>query len=257
MTIYEHFRPEEREIIDTVFNWCHYVETYYSPKLTDFLNPRQQFITRSIIGSDRAYKVAFFGGLDSSENKRALIYPDYFTPELDNFQISLFDIAYPEKFAKLTHRQILGSLMGLGLKREKFGDILINHDYAQFFAAKEIAEYIRLHFHSVGKVSVSIKELPLTMAKPFCENWMEMNVTVPSLRIDAVVAQSGKQSRQRVQKWIEQGLVKVNWALIENPAFSVREGDVISVRGLGRFKVMSVEGKTKRDKWRLTVGKLN
>ncbi|WAA13667.1 RNA-binding protein [Fervidibacillus halotolerans] len=243
-------------MIDTVFNWCNYVETYYAPKLTDFLNPRQQFITKAVVGSNRGYHVSFFGGTEGCENKRALIYPDYFSPESDDFQISFFDISYPEKFVQLTHRQILGSLTGLGLKREKFGDIFISKGLARFFAAKEVGEYIRLNFHSVGKTQISIKELPLKEASPVQQEWLEMFVTASSLRLDGIIAKASKQSRQQVQRWISQGLVKVNWTLIDDPAFSVREDDLISVRGIGRLKIISVEGKTKRDKWRVTVGKL-
>ena len=90
MNIYQHFRPEEREFIDQVLNWKDYVETAYTPKLTDFLDPREQHILKTIIGENGNVKYQFFGGLSETERKRALIMPDYFIPTLEEFQISSF-----------------------------------------------------------------------------------------------------------------------------------------------------------------------
>ena len=120
-TLYQHFRPEERGFIDQVVEWKEQVENQYAQKRTDFLDPREQHILLSIIGTDGSVRVAFFP--EKGERKRALIYPDYYEPSEEDYGICLYEIHYPAKFVTIEHRQILGTLMSLGLKREKFGDI--------------------------------------------------------------------------------------------------------------------------------------
>ena len=61
-TIYQHFRNDERPFIDSIFDWIYRVEDYYTPYLTNFLDPRQQYILRSIIGNRENIKLEFYGG---------------------------------------------------------------------------------------------------------------------------------------------------------------------------------------------------
>ncbi|UII57337.1 RNA-binding protein [Cytobacillus spongiae] len=255
MSIYQHFRPEEREFIDQVLQWRSFVENTYAPKLTDFLDPREQQILQSVIGQANDVSFCFFGGTEGAERKRTLLYPDYYVISEEDFQLQLFEIDYPRKFVTIEHPQVLGSLMGMGLTRRKFGDILFEEDRIQFFAAQEVVDYIKLQLTSIGRASISLKEVSLQEALKDEEEWKEQSVTVSSLRLDTVISGVHNISRQKSQLYIQQGLVKINWTTIENPAFDCGEGDVISVRGFGRSKVITIEGKTKKDKWRMTVGK--
>lgn len=255
MSIYQHFRPEERNFIDQVLNWKEYVEQTYSPKLTDFLDPREQQIVKMIVGGQADMKWAFFGGSDHSERKRAFLFPDYHQLEEDDFKITLFEIHYPQKFISLMHPQVLGSLMSLGLRREKFGDIVLLGDRVQFFCAEEVGSYVRLELQSVGRTKVELIQKPLTEGLIQEDLWSEQTDTISSLRLDTVVASIFKLSRQKSQALIDAGLVKVNWTSIENTSFECGAGDTISVRGYGRGKIFSIEGKTKKDKWRILIGR--
>lgn len=255
MNIYQHFRPEERDYIDQVLNWKDYVETNYSPKLTDFLDPREQHILKMLIGEHGDVNYKLFGGTPDVERKRALIFPDYLPVTEDEFQISLFEIQYPAKFVTIEHRQVLGTLMSLGLKRGKFGDILTKDGKCQFFAAKEISDYIKSNVETIGRAGVKLIETDIENAIPTKELLMESDLTVSSLRLDTVISGIYHVSRQKSQLFIQQGLVKVNWTLTENPSFECGVGDMLSVRGYGRAKVLAIEGKTKKEKWRINVGK--
>ena len=255
MNIYQHFRPEEREFIDQVLNWKDFVETAYSPKLTDFLDPREQHILKVLIGENAFVKCQFFGGDSEAERQRALIMPDYFVENEADFQITLFEIDYPMKFVTIEHPQVLGSLMSLGLKRGKFGDIMFQEGRIQFFASKEIRDYIFLNLESIGRATVKLKELNLSQAISADNFWVETEITVTSLRLDTVISGIHQLSRQKSQLFIQQGHVKVNWTSTENPSFECNEADMISVRGYGRAKIISVDGKTKKEKWRINVGK--
>src|SRR4051812_4737407 len=255
MNIYQHFRPEEREYIDQVLNWKDYVETHYIPKLTDFLDPREQHILKMLIGEHGEAKYQLFGGSPSVERKRALIFPEYLTANEEEFQISLFEIQYPRKFVTIEHRQVLGTLMSLGLKRGKFGDILITDEHVQFFAAKEISQYIKNNVESIGRAGVKLAETGIDNVVAAAQVWDENELTLSSLRLDTVISGIYHLSRQKSLALIQHGLVKVNWTLIENPSFPCDVGDMLSVRGHGRAKIIGLDGKTKKEKWRIIVGK--
>ncbi|MGO4887857.1 RNA-binding protein [Anaerobacillus sp. MEB173] len=254
MSIYQHFRSEERAFIDQVLEWKDWVIERYSSKLTDFLDPRQQDILSMIIGNDPAIRLSFWGGSTYSERKRALLYPEYLEPVESDYEIVCFKVNYPEKFVILEHRDILGSLMGIGLKREKFGDILIKASNIQFVVAKEIARYVEHNLQSIGRATVTIDEISVNDLHLAEEEWQERSTTVSSLRLDTVIADIYRLSRTKVAPLIENNRVKVNWKTIDQPSFQLRVGDYISVRGFGRSKLIANEGKTKKDKWRLIVG---
>ncbi|WP_077617748.1 RNA-binding protein [Bacillus sinesaloumensis] len=255
MNLYQHFRKEEHAFIDQVLEWKQLVENQYSPKLTDFLDPREQEIVKQVIGTNGDTLVDFFGGKEGLERKRALIYPTYFSPNEDDYNLSYFELKYPVKFVTVDHRKVLGSLMSLGLKRSKFGDILTHDERIQLIVAKEIADFVRMNLNSVGKATVSLTEIPVTEILLVNEDWTEQVVTVSSLRLDTVLSSVLNVSRQKVQALIENGLVKVNWKVIDQTSFECKESDVLSVRGYGRSKLHSIDGKTKRDKWRINVGR--
>ena len=255
MNIYQHFRPEEREFIDQVINWKNHVENSYSPRLTDFLDPREQQLVTTVTGQGEEVKLAFFGGCDQSERKRALLFPGYYQSEDADYQITLFNIVYPAKFVTIEHRHVLGSLMSLGLKRGKFGDILYHDTTVQFFAAKEVAPYIHNELKSIGKATIRLEEIPFQLAIKVEESWQDEFVTASSLRLDTMISILYNCSRQKAQLLIGQGHAKVNWTVLESPSFECRVGDTLSVRGFGRTKIVSIEGKTKKDKWRISAKK--
>ncbi|WP_113929826.1 RNA-binding protein [Bacillus sp. P14.5] len=255
-SIYQHFRKDEKEFIDNVIEWREYVENSYSPKVTDFLDPRQQHILKAVIGTNSDIKISFFPNLASIERKRAVLYPDYYEPAESDYAVTLYEIHYPKKFVTLEHRQILGSLMSIGLKREKFGDILMDGDRIQLMTASEIGDYVEMNFQEAGRSKVTLEKVPFNSLAASTEEWREVITTVSSLRLDVILSALYNISRQKVQTLITGGTVKVNWRVVESAAFEVAEGDIFSMRGFGRSKLISIEGKTKKDKIRIAAGVL-
>lgn len=181
-------------------------------------------------------------------------YPDYIQPTLDDFSMFAFEIMFPKKFVTLSHREVLGSLMSLGLKRSKFGDIIIHDETVQVMVAQEIANFLQLNWNKIGKISVRLKQIPFEDVFSHEEEMDISLITVSSLRLDAVLANVYHQSRQKIKSLIENSLVKVNWKIVEDAHFEIAEDDVLSVRGFGRSKVLAIEGKTRKDKWRIKIG---
>ncbi|MER2027645.1 MAG: RNA-binding protein [Solibacillus sp.] len=253
----QHFRKDEQPFIEQVIGWQREVEDRYAPKLTDFLDPRQRFIVESIVQQSDDLHVFTEGIFEEAERKRMLIAPSYYEPPETDFQIAVYSLNYPTKFVQLRHPDVLGALLSIGLDRSKFGDIRLADNTVQFAVASEIADYVRAHLTGIGKVKVSAEEMDETT--PFIQNmeqWVESSYTVSSMRLDVVLATIVNISRQKSQSLINAGKVKVNWTVREAVAFELQEGDIISARGYGRLKVILTEGRTKKDKIRLQVGRL-
>ncbi|MFD2704878.1 YlmH family RNA-binding protein [Salibacterium lacus] len=254
MPVLEHFRKEEHPFVEQALEWKNTVETMYQRRLTGFLNPREQDILASIVGRDEVVYLSFWGGQEHCERKRALLYPFYEEITEDDFDIQLFQITYPQKFVTLTHPDVLGSLTGLGLKREKYGDIVKGDGIFHFTAAADISLYIEMNLEQVGKASVRTEILPLSEMLPLEDHWEEVHTTVSSLRLDVMVAGMYQLSRSKALPFIEKGRVKVNWRTEDKPSFTLEPGDYVSVRGKGRRKFIGSAGETKKQRVRITYG---
>ncbi|RYL95405.1 RNA-binding protein [Sporolactobacillus sp. THM7-4] len=256
MSVYEHFRPEERPLVDHFLDWKEQVSRRYTQKLTDFLDPREQEVLRVLIGNSDEVRLAFSGGFAQSERKRALILPPYNPAEESDFELSFIEVDYPSKFTTLSHPELLGALTGTGIVRGKLGDLLFSAGRIQFVAAKEIESYLLMNVTSVGRTPVTCRTIERQSLIHKEENWQEREGTISSLRLDTVLAEMYHLSRTKVSESINQGHAKVNWRVIEKKDFEVRPGDVLSLRGYGRSKIISVNGFTKKNKIRLRYGKL-
>lgn len=252
----QHFRKDEQPFIEQVVGWQREVEDRYAPKLTDFLDPRQRFIVTSVVGQSDDLSVFEEGVFDEPERMRLMIAPSYFTPGEEDYQITVFSVGYPSKFVQLKHPDVLGALLSVGIERSKFGDIRVAENTVQFAVAAEVADYVRANLTSIGKVKVHLEEVGTQPLLRLEEEWVQSTTTVSSMRLDVVLATILNISRQKSQNLITAGRVKVNWTVREQVSFELQEGDILSARGFGRLKVIMAEGRTKKDKIRLQIGRL-
>ncbi|MER2064408.1 MAG: RNA-binding protein [Alkalibacterium sp.] len=255
--LYQHFREDEKYFIDQVMDWVQQVEFQYSPYLTPFLDPREQYIVESIIGQHREVKVEAFGGYETAERKRLFLSPSYFEPSQEDFEIRIAEIRYPKKFAELSHGKILGTLMGAGIKRETIGDIISDGEDWQFFADSSITDYLFTSLTKIGNITVQLEEVAYTEILTPKDSWDERFEIVSSLRLDVVLASVFHVSRQKSKELISSNKVKVNWNETERPDIVLGIHDVVSIRGYGRIRIEAIEGKTKKEKIRLKLGVLD
>lgn len=254
MSMYDHFRKEERPFVDQVLEWKELVKGRFVHKLTDFLDPREQQIVATIIGQDQEVRFSFFGGTEETERKRAFLFPPFIEPTALDYQLSAYKVHYPQKFIQLTHPDLLGAMMALGLKRDKFGDIYIQDEEIHIVIASEISSYVEANLQNVGRAQIRLEAISLEKLMTEKEEWLEKFITASSLRLDVILSEIYQLSRSKIVPLIEAKKVKVNWKIIEQPSFQVQTGDYLSVRGLGRSKLIDVLGKSKKDKWRIEIG---
>ncbi|ETJ07627.1 MAG: S4 protein, partial [Streptococcus parasanguinis DORA_23_24] len=190
----------------------------------------------------------------SSEYARVILAPDYFTPSLEDFEMTLLEIVYPSKFQQLTHSKILGTVLNrLGIDRKLFGDILVTEDKAQIIVDRRFTTLFQDGIQKISKLPVSLVERPFLDMIESKDDYQEKEVLVSSLRLDTFLSSILKLSRSQTSALVEKKLVQVNYHIVEKSDYPVKIGDLISVRRFGRIILLKENGQTKKDKKKLTV----
>ena len=220
---------------------------------SDFLNLNEQNILHSI-PKDRLYTgVIVFGGYDFAERQMAAFIPDALSlrdiKDLDIFrsEISLLHISpLNKKYSEaLSHRDYLGAILNLGIERGMIGDILITDSEAIVFVKMQMQEFLTENITRIRHTSVlaTIDELTDFHYSPRYE---EIKGTVASVRLDSLLSVAFSSSRSKLSGLIEGGKVFVNGRLITSNAYQVKEHDIISVRGMGKFEFIETLTFTKK-----------
>ena len=153
----------------------------------------------------------------------------------------------------LTHRDFLGSLMGMGIVREKIGDILVGPYSADVLVLDTVAEFLAQSWESAGRVKLRVAEID-----PGCVHIPEIRReerrdTVSSLRLDSVLSVGFSLSRSKAAEAVTSGKVQVNWADWQKPDRQVVQGDVLTLRGLGKCVLEEVGNQTKKGRLYVAV----
>lgn len=244
--VFQHFRPEEKPLINNFFNLIDQCNSEYRPILTDFLNPRERLIIKALLHHDLPVSFSSYGLFRTSERQRGIFFPDYFQPQTTDFALSLLEINYPSKFSQLRHSQILGTLLGKGLKRSVIGDIVTDGQRWQVAVEKQIADFLQLEINQIGKNRVQLKQMSLTEAIEPKIDWQQLTMTVSSLRIDNLIASVFRLSRTRAKELLINGKVQLNWRLADQANTELQQGDMVSARGFGRFRLAKIGNFSKK-----------
>lgn len=254
MSLYDHFRKDELPFVERALELLTLVERKQTMRLTDFLDPRQVDIFQSLTSQVSDVTVTADGGYPEAERVRAILAPEYFAVTPEDFQLTLLQIKADQRFLKLEHRDVMGALLHIGLKREKFGDILIGEDGCQVVIASEIADFVRSQVTQIHRVPVELTELSWDQIIFSEQKLVEKRITVASPRADAVVGEVCNLSRAKALLPIRAGKLKINWKVVDDPSHPVEAGDMLSVAGFGRFRVLEVTGPTRSGRLWMRVG---
>lgn len=257
MDIYQHFRKEEQVFIEQIFDWIQQVNIQYVPYLTNFLNPRQIFILESVMGQFEDLNYQTYGGYKGSEQQRVFIYPPYYEPNEKDFELVLFEINYPSKFAELSHGQILGSIMATGISRSNLGDIITDGQRWQFVFDQKMSTFIKLNLEKIGNIHINLEEKSFNERIDSISEWEVEEVIVASMRIDVFLARALNISRNRAKQLIENQKIKNNWVQVDRPDLEVEEHDILSIRGYGRLQIQQQIRTTKKDNLVVKIGRIS
>lgn len=195
------------------------------------------------------------GGYECSERQMISFSPDALYYE-NIYPITILKVnPKAAKYAeKLTHRDYLGSILGLGIERSKIGDILVLKEHTIVFTHECISEYIIQNLTKVRNTFVQVQILEDTNIT-FKPEFIDVKGTVASIRLDSVLALVLKESRSKLIHLIEGGKVYVNGKLITTNAYKLQEQDLISVRGYGKYQFDTLLSKTKKDRFYINIKK--
>lgn len=214
-------------------------------KVSQFLDPYGYSIAETIGAHYSSLQMTGDGGYRGAERVKVIFANEEFrgTPDL---AVEALAVKWDERYYELTHRDVLGALMGLGIKREIVGDIIMCGHGCQIIIDNSLASFILQNFTTIGAAPVTLSQIPLAELTPREEKIKEIKTTVSALRLDVVAAAGFGTSRTTMSDEIGVGKLKVNWQDAKNSAKSVKVGDIISMRGRGRVEVCEVLGQTKK-----------
>lgn len=227
-------------------------ENKYDVKFTFFLDERQVIQAEKILKFEHIENYELYGGYDEAKRKVLCIYPKYYEIKKEEYPFKRLEFLFRQE-NKLTHRDFLGVLMSLGIKRETIGDIIVKDGQAIVMAYKTICEPIINEVKNVGKTGVVIRELDSNYIIEVNQQYEKTEGTVSSLRADSVVAMSIKQSRSKVNAMIKAAGIDVNNLHINEPDAEIKEGYIYSVKGYGKYILSEVKGLTKKQRLKIVV----
>ena len=190
-------------------------------------------------------RTSFYGGYEDAERVILINMPDYFDLERDN-PLCIIRAEKAPGSRELTHRDYLGALMGLGIDRSVVGDILVHDRGADLFVLADMADFILMNFLRAGRKRITLDRVPLTDFQPPVVQEVEREGSVASLRLDAVAALIFGMSRAQMQEQIAKGLVFVNQLQCLKNEAALAPGDRITVRGLGRARIVALGGVSRK-----------
>jgi RNA-binding protein YlmH len=227
-------------------------QAIHSRVLTHFLNPREQEIIKQLVNRENII-VNFFGGYENAEKKRAILSPNF---DNDNHQISLLEINYADKFNDIYHSTILGSLVHNGINFDSIGDIIHQGNRWQILVESQLAPIISSEIKHIGKKSATFENISINeIINPDIDGNIE-TILVSSLRLDLLISETIKISRSQAKELVESGQVRLNYFDFTNSSYQVKFGDLISIHGHGRIKLLESLGTTNRNKYRVNILKI-
>ena len=243
---------DERLLLGRVWDKYEQCRRRNIPVVTGFLSPAEQELVRRLMGAlDVREGWLLWGGYDTAQRRQAHFLPDWQT-EPDFEAVAALRATFYEPNS-LTHRDVLGSLMGLGVTRESVGDILVAEQSVDVLVTEPVRRFLLDSWDSAGRVRLKVQPIGPTELQVPEEKVKLLRDTVSSLRLDSVLSVGFSLSRSKAAEAVTSGKVQVNWADWQKPDRQVVQGDVLTLRGLGKCVLEEVGNQTKKGRVFITV----
>lgn len=221
------------------------------PFFLGFLDEHQRAMAEKRLLKYPRESVLFWGGHEEAERTLLGAFPSYLPPDTDAFPLTAMGFTYRRE-ANLTHRDVLGTLLATGIRREAVGDILCAAGLSVAFVKEDMVPFLSEQVTRIGGESVKVA-VPFEGELPPAHTFKEWRDTVASPRLDAVLKVCLFTSREEAARQIAAGLVSLNHTECLSVSAEIKEGDVISVRGIGRFRVGVIGPLTRKGRIFITV----
>ena len=243
---------EERALLGRLWDGLERCRSRNVPEASGFLSPHEQALAGQLmqaLGDREGF--AFWGGCEGAQRRQMHFLPDWMDGPDETavrcLRCRFYETDHP------THRDFLGSLMGLGLTREKVGDILVSPHWADVLVGSSVADFLLREWKQAGRVPLRVAEIGLEEIAVPEQPVKLIRDTVASLRLDSVLASGFSLSRGKAAEAVTSGKVQVNWTDCQKPDRPVSQGDTLTLRGLGKCVLEEVGNQTKKGRVFITL----
>ena len=241
---------EDKLLLAIVLDKIEFSKSKNKIESTDFLNLVEQDLVDKFLKKIKFENYYFFGGAGEAERKILIIYPEKLTEEMarknHSKMISVIKITLPIALdEEYDHRRYLGAIMKLGVEREKIGDISVKSKVAEIVIKNEVQKFLMQNLGTLTRFSSAEIEAQK----------VEITEIVASLRLDNIVASLARTSRSKAIDILEQERVFLNFKNETKSSKQVKVGDVITIRGKGRFVFKEISGNTKKGRYVIKIDK--
>ena len=246
--------PEDRLLLAKILDKYDQSQRRNIPAATGFLSPREQQLAIALLnaaGVRSGYTLD--GGYEGAERQILVFLPDWAGEEAAEDQLAFLRADFHGVDSALSHRDILGSLMGLGVARERVGDILVSPHSADIVAAPSLRDFFLREWTEAGRVKLTVTEIAREALRIPQVQVKTIRDTVSSLRLDAVTAAAFSMSRGKAAELIAAGRVNLDHVPCLKPDRQVPQGAVLTARGLGKARLAEVGGLSKKGRTGITI----
>jgi RNA-binding protein YlmH len=239
---------EERLLLARVLDKLELARSRSVPSYTGFLSPGERELVEALLNAAGHPRRLFFGGWVEAERTVCAFLPDWQDEDdwaAGDCPVSALRASFPAG-AGLTHRDFLGAILGLGITREKIGDLLVDNGRCDIIILKEIEDFLLLHLDGAGRMRLKLTPIALDALAPCAAEVKRIRDTVATLRLDAVAASAFSLPRSKAHDLIASGRLHLNHRECTKPDRAVVQGDVITCRGLGKCVVTLAGGLSKK-----------
>lgn len=244
-------KQEDKILLAQILDKIEFSKQREKLEYTDFLDMYQVSLVKNFMKKIDFENYILYGGFENSERKTLIVYPEKYNMTMieKNYSkiikvisISLSD----EEKGRYSHRNYLGGIVKIGMKREKVGDIIVADDGADILVKEESAETLKQELGTLTRFeNAKIEIVELDNLREQEIKLEELNIIVPSLRLDNFVSDLAKTSRSKAVQIIDSERVFINGQNETKASKQIKIGDVITIRGKGRFVVKEFSGTTR------------
>ncbi len=257
-----YLKEDDKILISKVLDKIEFVLNKNTIENTDFLDLYQKEIVKDVLRNFKINNYMFCGGNENSEREILIIYPEKLKDILKKEKITedilgTIQVKLPNNLiGQYSHRDYLGAVIKLGVKREKIGDILVRKDGADIIIMKDIEEYLLINLNQLTRFGKSeIQKKKIEEIEPVETTTQKMQIIISQMRLDCIISEAIRSSRTKASEIIKQERVFVNHKLETKNSKILKEQDMITIRGKGRFKINNIISRTKKDKIVLEIEK--
>lgn len=252
---------DDKILLAQILDKIEMVEKKNKIEYTDFLDLAQIELVQKFINKIKIENYMVYGGFEQAERKMFVIYPEKFNSiivekNLTNI-VRIIRIELPDDLkGKYTHRDYLGAVIKLGVERKKIGDIIVDNDGADIIVDKDIVKFLSENLGSLTRFSKSTITIQnIQDLRPVEIKKEELEIIVSSMRLDNVISELARCSRNKALDIINMERVFVNFECETKKTKQIKTGDMVTIRGKGRFFIKEIVGQTRSERTVIKVEK--